>query len=846
MSAPVELYYDRLAYGYEQWGRPKNTAYVPSLHFGYYPDPSAIGWSDGKYTPAHFESLYQMSRELVMLAALKSGDTLIDAGCGYGYLTALHPDSFEQDNGLSRRLLPEGVKTLSVNISAHQLEELAHQQADNNNRIIESTLPVRADYNILPVPTGRVDAIIASDSLGHADNPLETLTEFARVLKTGGKLVIGDTFLKKSANTNPQIKLILDKFNTGWKYSSLAIEEIRSWLEYLGMKVTVREVSNHVLPSVRVMKNSVIDGRRTKPTTDRVFLENNEACVALADLYEKGITGYFIIEAEYLDRKSEGNFLLEAKKRLLRNIGIPLELNDASGKSVRAVMLTKNSNLANLPYNQQEEIRRYLLSKGYGLAEINALGLDVAPAIVFDPEDIKQIIEAEKTDRNGILSKYVEEVLYPSYEKLCNHPDIQGGNYYIGVALRSNEEVHALGGAESVLGIGFDESRATSLIGAENVPEIIERYHQMNPDVFEGLPANTQESIKGQLKRSLIKIIDSYNRMPDKQSRYGLVMQLMGIPAISSGFAVDREGKIITSVGMNLFTGEHKLPKQLYALAQGIQTRYHELYPGRWLGLMRLLETTALVKNNHGDLAFQITQTDEFRSVPASLFAEAYINADETDKLWILSQLQVYSAESKTTPLDFIKRGLMIRSLDRVKINTAVRIASEIDNDPLPPLVSLNQQGATSGQLLYVQPQMAEKEAYFTQALASCGEEGIIFAVETLEDVKLIKRLSIDYPDEIKGLIILSNPNLHINKILHLSAELFSWWRPAIMTDSPSRFLDQYNADIKRHEGNTVTIYSTSQLDEKGAGLYEGNIESEEENINPKYKPFIQAVESNK
>ncbi|KAK0660151.1 S-adenosyl-L-methionine-dependent methyltransferase [Cercophora samala] len=107
--------------------------------------------------------------------------SILEVGAGTG---ALWSDTFPPSEIKSITSLtltdfsPAMVETMSANPSIISLQ---------------SQLPVQilqCDATALPFPDSEFDTVIANHMLYHVDDPLSALSEFKRVLKTGGKLVV--------------------------------------------------------------------------------------------------------------------------------------------------------------------------------------------------------------------------------------------------------------------------------------------------------------------------------------------------------------------------------------------------------------------------------------------------------------------------------------------------------------------------------------------------------------------------------------------------------------------------------------------------------------------------------
>ena len=99
------------------------------------------------------------------------GQTLLDAGCGEGYLSRL----------LARR----GARVVGVDRSRALIRSAAeHAPRTGTARF------VLADIRALPLPSGRFDGVVCNHSLNEMRDPRPALSEFARVLQPAGKLIV--------------------------------------------------------------------------------------------------------------------------------------------------------------------------------------------------------------------------------------------------------------------------------------------------------------------------------------------------------------------------------------------------------------------------------------------------------------------------------------------------------------------------------------------------------------------------------------------------------------------------------------------------------------------------------
>ncbi len=112
--------------------------------------------------------------DAAVLRALRPGpeEMILDAGCGEGYLT--------------RRLAGRGALSVGVDRAAGLIDAAvaAGRAGPRRARFL------LGDLRALPLPDGRFDAVLCNHSLNELRTLGPVFTEFARVLKPGGRLVV--------------------------------------------------------------------------------------------------------------------------------------------------------------------------------------------------------------------------------------------------------------------------------------------------------------------------------------------------------------------------------------------------------------------------------------------------------------------------------------------------------------------------------------------------------------------------------------------------------------------------------------------------------------------------------
>lgn len=88
------------------------------------------------------------------------------------------------------RWVPEG----TVEIFDLQQEFLDHVTRGAAERGIENIVPTRGDATALPYEDASIDAVVLTAVLGEIPDPGAGLREIRRVLKPGGRLIVGELF----------------------------------------------------------------------------------------------------------------------------------------------------------------------------------------------------------------------------------------------------------------------------------------------------------------------------------------------------------------------------------------------------------------------------------------------------------------------------------------------------------------------------------------------------------------------------------------------------------------------------------------------------------------------------
>lgn len=116
------------------------------------------------------------------LLCLDGGERVLDAGCGSGFHSLLLAEK-----------VPRG-SVVSVDISPEMLDRLRRNAA---RRGLSGRIEVlHADGLELPLPDASVDRAMSAAVWHHLDDPARACAELARVLRTGGRAVVSDLYVR--------------------------------------------------------------------------------------------------------------------------------------------------------------------------------------------------------------------------------------------------------------------------------------------------------------------------------------------------------------------------------------------------------------------------------------------------------------------------------------------------------------------------------------------------------------------------------------------------------------------------------------------------------------------------
>ncbi len=144
--------------------------------------------------------------------APQPGERLLEIGPGTGYYTLDMAEWVGPDGG--------------VEIFDLQQEFLDHVAGRAAERGLGNVTPTQGDATALPYEDDSVDAVVLTAVLGEIPDTLAALREIRRVLRPGGRLVVGELFGDPHFTTQASLRRQADATGLAWEAHS------GNWLGY--------------------------------------------------------------------------------------------------------------------------------------------------------------------------------------------------------------------------------------------------------------------------------------------------------------------------------------------------------------------------------------------------------------------------------------------------------------------------------------------------------------------------------------------------------------------------------------------------------------------------------------
>ena len=242
-----------------------------SVHYGF--------WDESVRN--HQEALLNVNKFLAKIADIKKSDIILDAGCGVGGSAIWLAKNYD-------------VKVVGITISKQQVKEA--QRLSRINNVERDVNFYERDYLNSGFSDKSFDVVWAVESVCHADDKKDFLREAHRVLKSGGRLVVDDGFLLRSAE-NDKEKKDFNAFLEGMALPNLASEHrFKELLEEIGFKnIRIYDKTQEALPSAKkIYRMSILSYPMANITelfhlTPHLLTLNNLAGITQYKVIKKGL-----------------------------------------------------------------------------------------------------------------------------------------------------------------------------------------------------------------------------------------------------------------------------------------------------------------------------------------------------------------------------------------------------------------------------------------------------------------------------------------------------------------------------------------------------------------------------
>lgn len=276
----VREYYDSTAEDYKEFWLGERDL---GMHFGYY--DGSVG--------THEYSLLKMNEVLARLAQVLPGDRVLDAGCGCGGSAIWLAENI-------------GCRVEGINIVPSQLAVARRFAAKYN--VSEKARFSRQNYCNTSFRNGSFDLIWALESVVHTDNKAAFAKEAARLLKTGGRLLMTDLMLRRGRPYSLHDEERLQMVESGWAITNLLTpRQCRSLFTDTGFQdVRLLDWTKNIRQSVKRLAHLcqlALPEAKIKLSAglwNKARFENVLACIYIDELLDEGMLRYMVLTARKL------------------------------------------------------------------------------------------------------------------------------------------------------------------------------------------------------------------------------------------------------------------------------------------------------------------------------------------------------------------------------------------------------------------------------------------------------------------------------------------------------------------------------------------------------------------
>lgn len=221
-----------------------------------------------------------MTRHLLTLAGLASGDEVLDIACGYG--------------GTLRMLARMGCVPSGIDISEVCVEEARRTNAEQG--LADQIDVAVGDYHAIPAEAATWDAVVCQDSLIHSTDRPQVFLEAYRVLRPGGVFAFSDILTAEGAD----IALVDQAFERLGVKAGATTRDYQDMARAAGFDVTPVEERQE---DIRTHYDKLAD--QLARSTNELAPEAAEKIAGSIARWQKALHGGHITWACFVARKPE-------------------------------------------------------------------------------------------------------------------------------------------------------------------------------------------------------------------------------------------------------------------------------------------------------------------------------------------------------------------------------------------------------------------------------------------------------------------------------------------------------------------------------------------------------------